>query len=93
MSVNAGGMPTGKYHGHSSPEQGRMNSEMMNDFMPEQQRTGRIVANVVNDKGRYHSRCHLKDRLPAEGRLSLKVEFFGGCQDSGHLLKRALIGF
>jgi aryl-alcohol dehydrogenase-like predicted oxidoreductase len=42
----AGGMLTGKYHGHGSPEQGRMNSEMMKDFMPEQQRTGRIVAAV-----------------------------------------------
>ena len=40
----AGGMLTGKYHGHGSNEQGRMNSEMMKDFMPEQQRTGRIVA-------------------------------------------------
>jgi aryl-alcohol dehydrogenase-like predicted oxidoreductase len=42
----AGGVLTGKYHGHGSPEQGRMNSEMMKDFMPEQQRTGRIVAAV-----------------------------------------------
>jgi len=42
----AGGMLTGKYHGHGSPEQGRMNSDMMKDFMPEQQRTGRIVAAV-----------------------------------------------
>ena len=41
-----GGVLTGKYHGHGSPEQGRMNSEMMKDFMPEQQRTGRIVAAV-----------------------------------------------
>ena len=42
----AGGMLTGKYHGHGAPEQGRMNSEKMKDFMPEQQRTGRIVAAV-----------------------------------------------
>jgi aryl-alcohol dehydrogenase-like predicted oxidoreductase len=42
----AGGMLTGKYHGHGSSEQGRMNGEMMQDFMPEQQRTGRIVAAV-----------------------------------------------
>jgi aryl-alcohol dehydrogenase-like predicted oxidoreductase len=42
----AGGMLTGKYHGHGSPEQGRMNNEMMKDFMPEQQRTDRIVAAV-----------------------------------------------
>src|SRR5260370_41623565 len=32
--------------GHVSPEQGRMNSDMMKDFMPEPQRTGRIVAAV-----------------------------------------------
>src|SRR6201987_3079425 len=42
----ARGMLTGKYHGHGSSEQGRMNSDMMKDFMPEQQRTGRIVAAV-----------------------------------------------
>ena len=40
------GILTGKYHGHGSSEQGRMNSDMMKDFMPEQQRTGRIVAAV-----------------------------------------------
>jgi aryl-alcohol dehydrogenase-like predicted oxidoreductase len=45
-STLARGMLTGKYHGHGSPEQGRMNSETMKDFMPEQQRTGRIVAAV-----------------------------------------------
>jgi aryl-alcohol dehydrogenase-like predicted oxidoreductase len=39
-------MLTGKYHGHGSPEQGRMNSAMMKEFMPEQQRTGRIVGAV-----------------------------------------------
>jgi aryl-alcohol dehydrogenase-like predicted oxidoreductase len=42
----ASGVLTGKYHGHGSPEQGRMNSDMMKDFMPEQQRTGRVVAAV-----------------------------------------------
>ncbi len=45
-STLARGMLTGKYHGHGSPEQGRMNSETMKDFMPEPQRTGRIVAAV-----------------------------------------------
>jgi aryl-alcohol dehydrogenase-like predicted oxidoreductase len=45
-STLARGLLTGKYHGHGSPEQGRMNSETMKDFMPEQQRTGRIVAAV-----------------------------------------------
>jgi aryl-alcohol dehydrogenase-like predicted oxidoreductase len=47
----AGGVLTGKYHGHggssASPnEPGRMSAEMMKPFMPEPQRTGRIVAAV-----------------------------------------------
>ena len=42
----AGGILTGKYHGHGEPGQGRMNSEMLKDFMPEQQRSERIVAAV-----------------------------------------------
>src|SRR5882724_11424377 len=42
----AGGILTGKYHGHGSSEQGRMNSESMKDLMPEQHRTSRIVAAV-----------------------------------------------
>jgi len=42
----ARGVLTGKYHGHGSPEQGRMNSDTMKDFMPEQQRTGRVVTAV-----------------------------------------------
>jgi len=48
----ARGVLTGKYHGHGSPEQGRMNSDTMKDFMSDQQRTGRIVAAVkaVSDK-------------------------------------------
>jgi aryl-alcohol dehydrogenase-like predicted oxidoreductase len=45
-STLARGMLTGKYHGHGSPEQGRMHSETMKDFMPEQQRTSQIVAAV-----------------------------------------------
>jgi aryl-alcohol dehydrogenase-like predicted oxidoreductase len=42
----ANGMLTGKYHGHGSPEQGRMNSDTMKVFMPEQQRTDRVVSAV-----------------------------------------------
>jgi aryl-alcohol dehydrogenase-like predicted oxidoreductase len=42
----AGGVLTGKYHGHGSSEQGRMNSEMAKDFMPEPQLTERVVAAV-----------------------------------------------
>ena len=42
----AGGVLTGKYHGHGSSEQGRMHSEMAKDFMPEPQLTKRIVAAV-----------------------------------------------
>lgn len=43
----AGGVLTGKYYGQEHAEQegepGRMSSEMMKDFLPEQQRTERIV--------------------------------------------------
>src|SRR5258705_4430059 len=42
----AGGVLTGKYHGHGSPEQARMNTEMAKDFMPEPVRSTRIVAAV-----------------------------------------------
>jgi aryl-alcohol dehydrogenase-like predicted oxidoreductase len=42
----AKGILTGKYHGHgaSEAEPGRMSTDTMKDFMPEQQRTDRIVA-------------------------------------------------
>src|SRR5437016_5790540 len=45
----AGGVLTGKYHGHggssaSPSEPGRMNNDMLKDLMPERERTGRIVA-------------------------------------------------
>jgi aryl-alcohol dehydrogenase-like predicted oxidoreductase len=39
----SGGILTGKYHGHSSNEAGRMSSDMMKQFMPEEQGTTRIV--------------------------------------------------
>jgi aryl-alcohol dehydrogenase-like predicted oxidoreductase len=46
----ANGVLTGKYHGHGASEQngepGRMSGDMMKPFLPEQQRTGRIVAAV-----------------------------------------------
>jgi aryl-alcohol dehydrogenase-like predicted oxidoreductase len=42
----AGGVLTGKYHGHESSEPGRMSGEMMKDFLPEKQRAERIVAAV-----------------------------------------------
>jgi aryl-alcohol dehydrogenase-like predicted oxidoreductase len=42
----AGGVLTGKYHGHGESEQGRMNSDMLKDFLPERQRSERIVAAV-----------------------------------------------
>jgi len=42
----AGGVLTGKYHGHGSPEQARMTTDMAKDFMPEPQRTERVVAAV-----------------------------------------------
>jgi aryl-alcohol dehydrogenase-like predicted oxidoreductase len=40
------GVLTGKYHGRGSSERGRMNNGMMKEYMPEQQRTDRIVAAV-----------------------------------------------
>jgi aryl-alcohol dehydrogenase-like predicted oxidoreductase len=42
----AKGILTGKYHGHGSSGEGRLNSDSMKDFMPEQQRTDRIVTAV-----------------------------------------------
>ena len=45
----AGGVLTGKYHGQTSDqkgEQARFNSEMMKDFLPEQQRANRVVTAV-----------------------------------------------
>ena len=47
----AGGVLTGKYHGHggssvSPSELGRMNHDMAKDFMPERERTERIIAAV-----------------------------------------------
>jgi aryl-alcohol dehydrogenase-like predicted oxidoreductase len=36
----------GKYHGHGSSEPGRLSSDMLKDFCPEQQRADRIVAAV-----------------------------------------------
>jgi aryl-alcohol dehydrogenase-like predicted oxidoreductase len=47
----ASGVLTGKYHGHALSEQGRMSSDMMKDFMPEQQRTDRVVAAVKSVSG------------------------------------------
>jgi aryl-alcohol dehydrogenase-like predicted oxidoreductase len=40
------GVLTGKYHGHGSSESGRMSDDMMKQFLPEEQRTGRIVTAV-----------------------------------------------
>jgi aryl-alcohol dehydrogenase-like predicted oxidoreductase len=42
----SGGVLTGKYHGHGSDGAGRMSSDMMKEFMPEEQRTARIVKAV-----------------------------------------------
>jgi aryl-alcohol dehydrogenase-like predicted oxidoreductase len=42
----ARGMLTGKYHGHGSSEQGRMNNDTMKGLMPEKQRTERIVTAI-----------------------------------------------
>ncbi len=40
------GVLTGKYHGQGSSEPGRMSSDMMKEYMPEQQRSDRVVAAV-----------------------------------------------
>jgi aryl-alcohol dehydrogenase-like predicted oxidoreductase len=40
------GVLTGKYHGQGSSEPRRMSSDMMKGFMPEQQRSDRVVAAV-----------------------------------------------
>jgi len=55
----AGGVLTGKYHGHGASEEsaepGRMNNEMAKGFMPEGERTERIVAalkSVSDETGR-----------------------------------------
>jgi aryl-alcohol dehydrogenase-like predicted oxidoreductase len=40
------GVLTGKYHGHGSSELARMSTDMMKGFMPEPQRTERVVAAV-----------------------------------------------
>jgi aryl-alcohol dehydrogenase-like predicted oxidoreductase len=42
----ARGILSGKYHGHGSSDHGRMSIDTMKDFMPEQQRTDRVVAAV-----------------------------------------------
>ena len=43
---------TGKYHGQGSSESGRMSSDMLKEFMPEEQRAARIVTaiNTVADQ-------------------------------------------
>ncbi len=48
----ARGILTGKYHGHGSSEQGRMNIDTMKGFMPEQERASRVIAavNAVSDQ-------------------------------------------
>jgi aryl-alcohol dehydrogenase-like predicted oxidoreductase len=49
------GVLTGKYHGHGSSESGRMSVDSLKPFMPEEQRTGRILAavkTVANQVGR-----------------------------------------
>src|SRR4030088_2905888 len=42
----SGGMLTGKYHGHGSSEQGRMNSDTLKGLMSEKQRTERTLTAI-----------------------------------------------
>ena len=51
----SGGILTGKYHGHGSAEGGRMSSDMMKEFIPDEKRTERIIVavkSVANETGR-----------------------------------------
>ena len=51
----SGGVLTGKYHGHGSSEGGRMSSDMVKEFMPEEKRASRVVAavkSVADELGR-----------------------------------------
>ncbi len=51
----ASGVLTGKYHGHGSPEGGRMSSDMMKEFLPDKERSDRVVAavkSVADEVGR-----------------------------------------
>ena len=60
------GVLTGKYHGHGLSEPGRMSSDMLKGFMPEQQRTDRVVAAVktVSDEiGRSMAQVALASQL------------------------------
>ncbi|HMI51053.1 MAG TPA: aldo/keto reductase [Candidatus Saccharimonadales bacterium] len=47
----AGGVLTGKYHSHGSSEPGRMSNDMMKDFLPERERTDRVIAAVAAVSG------------------------------------------
>jgi aryl-alcohol dehydrogenase-like predicted oxidoreductase len=42
----SGGILTGKYHGQGSAEGGRMSSDMLKEFVPDEKRSGPIVAAV-----------------------------------------------
>jgi aryl-alcohol dehydrogenase-like predicted oxidoreductase len=47
FNINVKGLLfTVQYHGHGSSEAGRMGADMMKQFMPEEERTKRIVAAV-----------------------------------------------
>jgi aryl-alcohol dehydrogenase-like predicted oxidoreductase len=51
----AGGILTGKYHGHGPAEGGRMSSEMLKEFIPEEKKTEPIVVavkSVAKETGR-----------------------------------------
>ncbi len=58
----ANGVLTGKYHGYGTSEESRMTGDMMKQFLPEQQRTERIVAavkTVSDETGRSMARVAL----------------------------------
>src|SRR5262249_510378 len=81
----ANGVLTGKYHGHGSSEPGRMSTDMLKDFMPEQQRTERIVGavkTVSDETGRSMAQVGLAGfaTAPCRSSLSSAHESFRSCR-------------
>jgi aryl-alcohol dehydrogenase-like predicted oxidoreductase len=80
----ARGVLTGKYHGHRSSEQGRLNSDTMKDFMPDEQRTGRIVAAVKagsDQTGRGMAQVALGFPYDIYAKEFVRATVYGGMRD------------
>jgi hypothetical protein len=53
--LGANGVLTGNYHGHGNIDAGRMSTQQMREFLPEQERTQRIITalkSVAEQTGR-----------------------------------------